>query len=135
MQILRVTDAPGEYPDRLIYGVLEAFHSYTLYECKGRDQISLGNPAQTVVLDNLHLASAPSRIINQIIQSSKTVDRLILVDQQEDQEIQTPEGCSVDHHFVLVNCRFLPQSFSQKRDYYFDPADAVITLLNLTKAA
>tara|TARA_R110001592_G_scaffold221139_2_gene475804 strand:+ start:11676 stop:12083 length:408 start_codon:yes stop_codon:yes gene_type:complete len=135
MQILRITDAPSEHANRMIYGILETLKSYTLYECKNRSQIALGSPAETVVLDNLHNALNPSGLIRQVLNSSEAITRLILVDQQENIVFPLPQQYELSSHIVLIDVGSLPKAFYQDRDYFFDTAEAGTALLNLTRAA
>tara|TARA_R110001583_G_scaffold88182_3_gene229025 strand:+ start:34931 stop:35338 length:408 start_codon:yes stop_codon:yes gene_type:complete len=135
MKILRITDVPGEHSNRLIYGILDSLKCYTLYECSEKEQISLTNPARTVILDNLHQAPNPALLIRQITEANAKIERLILVDQKETQIFTLPDPYLLSRHIVLIDPLRIPKVFSDQRDYYVDTTEAGNALLNLTRAA
>ncbi|EIF42784.1 hypothetical protein DOK_11991 [gamma proteobacterium BDW918] len=133
MQIIRVTDAPGSFKDRLIYLILHELPNFTLYECKGKGRLELFSPADTVVLDNLHLATSACAIVDQIIKTTETVKQVLLIDQDQDHEFHLPK-INIQRHIVIdvasVPCRRVPG-----RDYYRDGNEAADAIFNITRAA
>ncbi|MAY37881.1 hypothetical protein [Spongiibacter sp.] len=133
MQIIRVTDAPGSFKDRVIYLVLHELPNFTLYECKGKSELDLYASAETIVLDNLHQAISPSSIIAQVLSNAEGAKQVLLIDQDQDHEFKLPE-ISVSRH-IVIDLSERPCRRVVGRDYFRDGNSAAEAIFDLTRAA
>ena len=76
------TSAPESLGDRGLFKLLESVSSFSLCECRGREQIVFSGTHQVLVLDHLDEAANSAAILKQVLEVQTEIQWLIVVDQR-----------------------------------------------------
>ena len=100
MKVIRISDH-HTLQQRWLYHLLEYFDTFTLLECRDRQSVCLRDTTNTVVLDHFDESKNPSAILNQVVNSSRSVDTLILVDSNPGFSVSDPLFETSELHMSL----------------------------------
>lgn len=77
---------------RWIYQVLEYMHTFTLIECKSKNELYLDDVTQNLILDNFDSSANPSGILREILLRKEQIEKLVLVF-KNDESATNPMVC------------------------------------------
>lgn len=101
MKIIRLSHNKQVTDDKQLYGLVERLNTFSLLECRDRSSVCLDNITQIVILDHSDEAENFQAIMDQVCQTAKHIQLVIIVDSFEDHIFDLPIDIPVCDHIII----------------------------------
>lgn len=127
LKIIKISELTSEVVgDRWLYQVLEHLNTFTLLECRSRQDISLIDVTHTLVLDHFDEAEKPATLLRQILNSACDVKTLVVVSTMPNFDSGDFAKLNFDLHIALGG---EPKSPSTTNVVYVNDLNVAISLV------
>jgi len=130
MEIIRLTDENITTPDSHIYRLVERLDTFTMLECRSRQDVCLLNISSTLILDHIDTATDARSIINQVIGGSDEIKLIVIVDSDKNYALPLPSSITVNWHIVFSSEEILIlDQIKEGKMHHVNNIDKVLYLL------